>query len=207
MLDCNHTYSSRVNRLTFITGKLVYTMARFGQRLADAREATGLNRSQLARLIGVTPQRITQIENHGGELSVTPAIKAARLLGVRIEWLALQEKPETLSELPSITSEADAELLRNWAELLPEQREDYSTRIKVDAEKSRKVIQQARERGLLPEAPGLAADSRLRESGYVPINHPSSAPTSPALPQIRKTKLKRAKVSQDSDTAKGGKKR
>lgn len=60
-------------------------MMTFGEKLALAREAKKMNRSELARVIGLTPQRITQIENGTGEMKVEPFLKSLDVLGVSVD--------------------------------------------------------------------------------------------------------------------------
>lgn len=169
MTNCKHASSCGVNTLTLIEGKLSY-MSNFGQRLKQARDDKLLNKSELARLVGVSPQRIVQIEKNGGELSAGPAVKAADVLGVRVRWLALGEKPKEASPTtPSTLDESDLSLLRDWAELLPEQRERYRTQIASDADQARKVIAQARARGILPDGPPVGND-RVEAAGFRPIH-------------------------------------
>lgn len=61
-------------------------MERFGDRVAEAREAMGIGQSELARRVGVSPQAIQAIEANKAAGSVH-IVKIARELGVTPEWL------------------------------------------------------------------------------------------------------------------------
>lgn len=61
-------------------------MKTFGEKLAIARERKDLNRSELARRIGLSPQRITQIEAGTGEMKVEPFLKALIELDVNADY-------------------------------------------------------------------------------------------------------------------------
>ncbi|WP_372570980.1 helix-turn-helix domain-containing protein [Ruegeria jejuensis] len=91
--------------------------ATFGDRVAGAREATGMTQTQLARRIGVKKATIASWENDLAEPRANKLSMMAGLLNVSIMWLltgegegmdAPAEEGETDSELSSLVGELRA---------------------------------------------------------------------------------------------------
>lgn len=78
-------------------------MATFGDRLAAAREAAGLDQGQLAKRLGVKSQTLANWEDDRAEPRANRIQMLAGILGVSITWLL-----SGLGEGPSIGS-ADGE--------------------------------------------------------------------------------------------------
>jgi transcriptional regulator with XRE-family HTH domain len=57
------------------------------QRIQDSRLARNLGRSDLARLIGVSPQAVSAMESEGGGVASTNLFPLADALGVSARWL------------------------------------------------------------------------------------------------------------------------
>jgi len=91
-----------------------------------------MKKAALAREIGVTPQRLSQIEAQNGELSIAPFVKAVRILRVRAEWLALGEGEMEISsaEVPYVTTE-EQELVDLWRYLSPQQAQEWIGKLKA----------------------------------------------------------------------------
>lgn len=66
----------------------------FAARLRWAREAKGMNMSELARALHITPQAVQQWEHEGGTMPRRARVEQlATLLGVRARWLIYNEPP------------------------------------------------------------------------------------------------------------------
>lgn len=73
------------------------------QRVQRAREAAGLNKSELARAVGVEPSAITQWENGSTKaLEGVNLVRAAEALRVNPRWLATGKGPMALGESPNV---------------------------------------------------------------------------------------------------------
>ncbi len=57
------------------------------RRLREAREAKGLTQDEIARMLGVSKQLVSHLENSRSELTVPTGIRLAKEFGVSIEWL------------------------------------------------------------------------------------------------------------------------
>ena len=64
-------------------------------RLKEYRAKTGVNQSDMGRLVGVSRQTISMIERGDYSPSVTLALKIARYFGVRVEDIFQYEEEET----------------------------------------------------------------------------------------------------------------
>jgi SOS-response transcriptional repressor LexA len=62
-------------------------MNTIGSRIAAAREAKGLNQSELARALGITPQAVQKWENDGSTPRGTRMRELADVLGAKVEQL------------------------------------------------------------------------------------------------------------------------
>lgn len=176
MSHCNHPYISSASNFVSDAGTFAGIMSTFGQRLELARKSKGMNKSELARSIGVAPQHVIQIERGTGELGIRPAVRAAEVLGVNIRWLALEEGPMTATphHVPLTVRERD--LLADFSVLLPERQDKYLEEIGADADNARRVIEHARRSGLLPPGPAVSDD----EVG----KHIKPAPSVPPRPRV-----------------------
>nr|CDQ33422.1 transcriptional repressor DicA [Virgibacillus halodenitrificans] len=87
----------------------------FGRRLREAREAAGLNQTELAKRLQVTPQSV-QLWESEGEAATTPRSKRitqiASVLQVQEEWLLLGKEygdtpvvPRWVREVPLLSIE------------------------------------------------------------------------------------------------------
>ena len=65
-------------------------------RLKEYRAKTGVNQSDMGRLVGVSRQTISMIERGDYSPSVTLAIRIARTFGVRVEDIFLYEEEEEI---------------------------------------------------------------------------------------------------------------
>ena len=63
-------------------------------RLKEYRAKTGVNQSDMGRLVGVSRQTISMIERGDYSPSVTLALKIARYFGVRVEDIFQYEEEE-----------------------------------------------------------------------------------------------------------------
>lgn len=101
-------------------------MSTFAERLSKAMAIRGVKKATLAKRIGVTPQRLSQLEGTTGELSVGPFVKAVRTLKIRPEWLALEEGDMELSatSVDELSSDEQS-LLELWRYLSPQQVEEW----------------------------------------------------------------------------------
>ena len=64
-------------------------------RLKEYRAKTGVNQSDMGRLVGVSRQTISMIERGDYSPSVTLALKIARYFGVLVEDIFQYEEEET----------------------------------------------------------------------------------------------------------------
>ncbi len=64
------------------------------ERLRLAREAAGLNQSELAEKIGVTRNVISMVEKGKQSLATRHVVKACRVLGVSADHLLGMDEPE-----------------------------------------------------------------------------------------------------------------
>lgn len=64
-------------------------------RLKEYRAKSGVNQSDMGRLVGVSRQTISMIERGDYSPSVTLALKIARYFGVRVEDIFQYEEEET----------------------------------------------------------------------------------------------------------------
>ena len=64
-------------------------------RLKEYRAKTGVNQSDMGRLVGVSRQTISMIERGDYSPSVTLALKIARYFGVHVEDIFQYEEEET----------------------------------------------------------------------------------------------------------------
>ncbi len=89
--------------------------ATFGDRLAGARDAAGMNQAQLARRLGVKKATITAWENDLSEPRANRLSMMAGMLNVSIKWLLTGEgegmvAPDELSEEAADMASIAAEL-------------------------------------------------------------------------------------------------
>ena len=95
-----------MNELTNFSGKVVKPDAAFdssdssdafvalvGSRVRKARERKGLARRVLSELSGVSQRYLAQLENGGGNISISLLKRVADALDHRIEWLVGDEDP------------------------------------------------------------------------------------------------------------------
>lgn len=67
------------------------TMSELADRIREARERAGMNQSELARKLGVSPQTVQQWEKGGGMRGTGRAAEVAKALGVTVNWLMFGE--------------------------------------------------------------------------------------------------------------------
>lgn len=70
-------------------------MATFGDRVAGAREALGMDQAQLARRLGVKPKTLASWENDISEPRANKLQMLAGILGVSLMWLLNEEGEDT----------------------------------------------------------------------------------------------------------------
>lgn len=82
-----------------------------GERLCASRMQQGFTKAALARLVGLSPSTVADIEN-GAQTSVEVAALLAHVLRISPSWLAFDEGPQVLPSSrrgrPSAQSSADA---------------------------------------------------------------------------------------------------
>lgn len=140
----------------------------------------GGSQAAFARAIGKAPAVVWQIVSGHRNVGEALAATIERKLGLPRHYLDGADS----NALPRI-SEEDAQLLANLQQLLPEQQQTYRRQIAADADQARKVIEHARNRGLLPDAPAISDDEVSKHIRPAPRIDPSShSPTK--LPSRRK---------------------
>ncbi len=78
-----------------------------GQRIKRAREAAGLNKSELAVILGVSPSTLSEVESGETKLpSLEVAYNMCQALGITIRWILYGEEGEILTP-----TDEEAELL------------------------------------------------------------------------------------------------
>ncbi|SOC11814.1 helix-turn-helix domain-containing protein [Rhodobacter maris] len=89
-------------------------VATFGDRLAAAREAAGLSRSDLAEKLGALPEIYCSWEDDAAMPRANQIQMLSGMLGVSLSWLLTGEGPGIPAphEAAAATAEAEAELER-----------------------------------------------------------------------------------------------
>jgi transcriptional regulator with XRE-family HTH domain len=78
-------------------------MSMLGQRWKEAREAAGFGMNELDRLIGQRSGYTSRVEADGKpEITMYVVDRAARVLGVRLDWLATGDGPRERDHEPTI---------------------------------------------------------------------------------------------------------
>ncbi len=104
-LHRSFTYWTKDRQITFEKGKRSAGQLELGSRLRDIRAMRGVSQTELAKLVGVTPSTISQIESNLIYPSLPGLIKMAEVLSVDVGSF-LQEKEN--GDKPFIFSGADA---------------------------------------------------------------------------------------------------
>jgi len=86
-LNTIHWYSTRKLTVSFDSKKLFSKQIDLGNRIRDCRAICGLSQSEIARMIGVTPSNISQIENNLIYPSLPALLKIAEVLSVDVAKL------------------------------------------------------------------------------------------------------------------------
>lgn len=89
-----------------------------GVRLRECREAIGMTQKQLADAIHTTYQSISNIERGVRRLTVENARLAARVLGVRMEYLLCEDDIKSISDYPIEKFRANEELDNHLLQVL-----------------------------------------------------------------------------------------
>ena len=102
-------------------------MSTFPERLRQAREAAGLNKVQLSKLVGVTKQAVGALEN-GGAKSPTPdnLFSYADALNVNPRWLATGKgspDPTDIIPVPTAKTERIQKIIDTIEEMSDKDRE------------------------------------------------------------------------------------
>jgi transcriptional regulator with XRE-family HTH domain len=100
-----HPYAVKGFNITFDTKKHITSQIDLGKRVRDLRTKKGFSQTEIAKLVGVTPSNISQIESNQIYPSLTALYKIAETLGVDMSSL-FQELRDTRKEI--VFSEADA---------------------------------------------------------------------------------------------------
>ncbi|MCB2186766.1 MAG: helix-turn-helix domain-containing protein [Deltaproteobacteria bacterium] len=87
-----HNYWTRDLTVTFDSQRRTAGRVDLGQRLRDLRGKKGLSQTELAKLVGVTPSTISQVESNHIYPSLPALLKMAEVLGVEISSF-FQEGP------------------------------------------------------------------------------------------------------------------
>lgn len=111
--------------------------ATFGDRVAGAREATGMTQSQLARRLGVKKVTLNGWEQDMSEPRANKLSMLAGLLNVSIIWLLTGEG----DGMPGLNG--DAPIAPDFSEVLGELREIRAA-MRVNAERAAKVEKKLR---------------------------------------------------------------
>lgn len=97
-LNTPHWYSSKGLTVSFDSKKLYSDQINLGKRIRDHRTLRGLSQSEIARMVGVTPSNISQIESNQIYPSVPALLKIAEVLRVDVSTL--------LSKIPDMKKQA-----------------------------------------------------------------------------------------------------
>jgi transcriptional regulator with XRE-family HTH domain/KaiC/GvpD/RAD55 family RecA-like ATPase len=100
-----YPYSSKGLVVSFDTKKYASTQVDLGKRIKELRTKRGLSQTDLARLIGVTPSNISQIESNQIYPSLPALFKAAEILSIDVGSF-FHELPDVRNRI--IFSSADA---------------------------------------------------------------------------------------------------
>lgn len=100
-----HTYWSKDLNVTFDSEQRISGQINLGLRLKELRTKKGLSQTDLAKLVGVTPSTISQVESNLIYPSLPALLKMAEVLGVSIASF-FQEKTDEKNKFVFPASEA-----------------------------------------------------------------------------------------------------
>ncbi len=83
-LNTPHWYSTKGLKVSFDSKRIFSERINLGKRIRDYRFMRGLSQSEIARMIGVTPSNISQIENNQIYPSLPALLKIAEVLSVDV---------------------------------------------------------------------------------------------------------------------------
>lgn len=86
-LNTPHWYSTKGLTVSFASKRIFSEQIDLGKRIKDHRSMRGLSQTEIARLIGVTPSNISQIENNLIYPSLPALLKIAEVLTVDVTQL------------------------------------------------------------------------------------------------------------------------
>ena len=112
---CKHIYEKESTKLTAFSGKFT-SMSSLGARIRRTRLDKGLTQNELARLVHVSREAVSQWES-GDSKGLKPEnlVRVAKVLGVDVEWLVTGKSSPRPRSVSDLTPE-EVELLTAYRE-------------------------------------------------------------------------------------------